>query len=324
MFFQSPWGVLTTFRSFQFVYLLSNGRKIRTRTPSIYALNINRHSSLASERQKLNAFKSTTRIYIINIECLIPNLTPKRSWIFLASVHAKTPTERVLHLLFHRAPVAIRAGRAGLQRRHKYQSMGNTEPPPCFMLHFISCFGLFCLTCFAKGVARQLELQKRSHSSQWIACCHHASVCSLVASSTQLAGQCKKTKEKNTGPRVIRIKCPGGVSWVLVQTIVRQSMSKQCNLEVKKSSWSWVEIMHHELSVVSLSGLSQDLAPDLRCNMASVVASWQNGSEQCTEGVRISTNNSSNNNNNSNSNNNNNNNNNFRDNNNHHHHHHVH
>ena len=56
--------------------------------------------------------------------------------------------------------------------------------------------------------------------------------------------------------------------------------------------------MHHELSMVSLSGLSQDLAPDLRCNMASVVASWQNGSEPCTEGAKISTNNSSKNNNN--------------------------
>ena len=308
MFFQSPWGVLTTFRSFQFVYLLSNGRKIRTRTPSIYALNINRHSSLASERQnwmpsnpqtlyRMSDSKPCSQTFM-DFPCFSPCCPPplKESSIF-CFIGLRSPS-----------------GLAGLA----FKGATNTNLWGILShLHasFHQLFWLVLLDFFAKCVARQLELQKRSHSSQWIACCHHASVCSLVASSTQLAGQCKKTKEKKNGPRVIWIKCPGGVSWVLVQTIVFASVrrGKVCqsnNLEVKKSSWSWVEIMHHELSVLSLSGLSQDLAPDLRCNMASVVASWQNGSEQCSEGARISTNNSSSNNNN----------NNFRNNNNHHHH----
>ena len=84
------------------------------------------------------------------IECLIPNLAPKRLWIFLASCcPCENPTERVLHLLFHRASVAIRARRAGLQRRHKYQSMVNTEPPPCFISSAVlACFAwLLCQRC---------------------------------------------------------------------------------------------------------------------------------------------------------------------------------
>lgn len=224
-----------------------------------------------------------------------------------------TPTERVLHLLFHRAPVAIRARRAGLQRRHKYQSMGNTEPPPCFISSAVlACFAwLLCQMCSqATGTPKaepfvSMDCMLPPRFSLLFGC---------IINSARWTMQ--EDKGKKNGPRVIWIKCPGGVSWVLVQTIVFASVrrGKVCqsnNLEVKKSSWSWVEIMHHELSVLSLSGLSQDLAPDLRCNMASVVASWQNGSEQCTEGARISTNNSSSNNNN----------NNFRNNNNHHHHH---